>query len=439
MKTIPRMIFGAYVSYGAGHHAAAWRHPSSNPHAIRDIDFYCDLARKIDQKAFDFIFVSDAPAVFNDDRAGYGGRVASFEPLTLLSHLSAVTKRVGLVATGSTTYYEPYNLARLLLSLDLVSDGRCGWNMVTTSKNSAAGNFGLSNHPPHALRYERANEFVEIVQSLWSTWCDDAFVADAESGRYYLPSKRNETHFDGKHLSVHGELNVPRSRQGSPVIVQAGSSCDGVDLAIRTAEMIFTAQPDLSSALRFVGEINRRSSQRVSKNRPLVLPGVTIYADKTTTEARSRVESLQALVEPELGLSMLSDLLGGFDLSNADIDAPLPRLPQMNGNRSRRRLLEYLSWEKGYSVRSLYKYVTTSRGHLTVVGSYDQVADILQDWWECGACDGFSIMPALSPSDITSFQDEVFPRLVDRGIAFEAPDHLTFRERINYPISYTQA
>lgn len=426
-----RMLFGAYISYGAGHHAAAWRHPDSDPEGVRKIEFYREVAQIVDKSAFDLLFLADAPAVFNDDTAGYSGRVASFEPLTLLSHLSAYTKRIGLVGTASTTYNEPYNVARKFASLDLISEGRAGWNMVTTSKLAAAGNFGLQSHLPHEIRYKRAEEFIDIVLSLWDTWDRDAFPADKTTGKYYDPEKRHPTNFEGEFLRLQGELNVPKSPQERPVLVQAGSSNAGLNLAARTAEIVFTAQNDLKESNCFVQDLIRRTRKfRSIEERPKVLPGLTIYAGPTDKDAREKVESLQTLIEPEFGLSMLGDLMGGFDLSKTNINGLLPPLPPSNTNKSRRKIIETLSWEKGLTVKELYEYMTISRGHLTLVGSYDKVAAEISRWWNSGGCDGFNIMPALSPGNLIEFQEEIFPRLESKGIAHNLDKKVTLRERI---------
>ncbi|AZM57591.1 nitrilotriacetate monooxygenase [Streptomyces sp. WAC 01529] len=411
------MIMGAYVSYGTGHHAASWRHPTSDPTATRNLDHYVEVTRLAEQHLYDTLFLSDAPAVFNDDQAGFGGRVTFFEPLTLMSALAMVSRHIGLVATSSTTYKEPYNLAREYASLDLISRGRAAWNLVTTSKLAAAGNLGLASHPAHADRYGRAEEFIDVVRGLWDTWEDDAFPADKAQGRFYDPAKRHKLRHRGSFFSLEAELNVSRPPQGYPVIVQAGSSDAGRELAARTAEMVFTAQPDLDSAVAFAEDLDKRAAGHARLNPGIIiLPGLTVYAGRNESEAQDRVEELKSLIRPEFGLSMLSDLVGGFDLSSCDIEGPLPHLPPSNANTSRRALIEKLAYGERLNIRQLYEKMTTARGHLTLIGSYDAVAKEMLQWFESGAADGFNIMPPLLPESLNDFSENILPRLQRHGV-----------------------
>ncbi|MEV5499536.1 LLM class flavin-dependent oxidoreductase [Nonomuraea fuscirosea] len=426
-----QMVMGAYVSYGTGHHAASWRHPSTDTTATRNIDHYVEVTRLAERHLFDTLFLSDAPAVFNDDQAGWGGRVTSFEPVTLMSALAMASRHVGLVVTSSTTYKEPYNLAREYASLDLISRGRAAWNLVTTSKSAAARNLGLPSHPLHADRYRRAGEFVDIVRALWDTWEDDAFPADKVSGTYYVPAKRHTLRHRSEIFSLDAELNVPRPPQGHPVIVQAGSSDTGRELAARTAEMVFTAQPDLTSATDFAADLDRRAARHPRLNPEIIImPGLTTYLGSTTAEAQERVAELQSLIKPEFGLSMLSDLVGGFDLSSCDIEGPLPPLPPSNGNTSRRALIEKLAYGDGLNIRQLYERMTTSRGHLTIIGSYDSVADEIVRWFVNGAADGFNVMPPLLPGGLTDFAEHVLPRLQHTGAFKQRYREGTLRQKL---------
>ncbi|MGV9352604.1 LLM class flavin-dependent oxidoreductase [Streptomyces misionensis] len=426
-----QMVMGAYVSYGTGHHAASWRHPASDTTATRNLDHYVEVTRLAERHLFDTLFLSDAPAVFNDDRAGFGGRVTFFEPLTLMSALAMVSRDIGLVATSSTTYKEPYNLAREYASLDIISRGRAAWNLVTTSKLAAAANFGMPAHPAHAERYQRADEFIDIVRGLWDTWEDDAFPADKARGRFYDPAKRHKVRHRGKVFSLDAELNVSRPPQGHPVIVQAGSSEAGRELAARTAEMVFTAQSDLDSAVVFAKDLDRRASRYPRLNPGvIILPGLTVYAGETGKAAQEKVEELQSLIRPEFGLSMLSDLVGGFDLSGCDIEGPLPKLPPSNANTSRRALIEKLAYEDGLNIRQLYERMTTSRGHMTLIGSYDTVTDEIVRWFESGAADGFNIMPPLLPESLVDFSENILPRLQHRGVFKRRYQPGTLRDKL---------
>lgn len=424
-------MLGAYISYGTGHHAASWRHPASDVTATRNIDHYVRLAQLVERNLFDLIFLSDAPAVFNDDRAGFSGRVTSFEPLTLLSALAMETREIGLVATSSTTYKEPYNVAREYASLDHISRGRAAWNMVTTSKQAAAGNFGLQGHPAHHDRYRRAEEFIDVVCKLWDTWEDDAYPADKAAGRYYDPAKRHAVLHDGVHFQLQAELNVPRPLQGYPVLVQAGSSEPGRELAARTAEIVFTAQPDLDASRQFVEDLDARCARFARRDpRIAVMPGLTAYSGATHAQAQERVRELQSLITPEFGLSLLSDLVGGHDLSGVDIDGRLPDLPPSNMNTSRRALIDRMAREQGLSVRRIYEQMTTSRGHLTLVGSHDEIADEIERWFLAGAADGFNIMAPQMPSGLEDFSEHVIPRLQSRGLFKRAYAPGTLREKL---------
>lgn len=422
---------GAYISYGTGHHAASWRHPETDVTATRNIDHYAALAATAERHLFDTLFLSDAPAVFNDDQQGFGGRVTSFEPVTLMSALAMVTEHVGLVVTSSTTYKEPYNVAREYASLDLISGGRAAWNLVTTSKLAAAGNFGLAEHPRHADRYRRAEEFIDVVRQLWDTWDDDAFPADKALGIYYDQAKRHPVRFCGEFFDLDAELNVPRPPQGHPVVVQAGSSPAGRALAGRTADIVFTAQSDLESAISFAADLDRRAAAFDRLNPSvLIMPGLTTYIGPTDAEAQEEVRYLQSLIRPEFGVSMLSDLVGGFDLSGYDVDGPLPSLPPSNANTSRRALIERLAFDEGLTIRQIYKRMTTSRGHLTLVGSYDRVADEIARWFERGAADGFNVMPPLFPHGLEQFGEHILPRLQQRGLFKSRYESGTLRDKL---------
>lgn len=425
------MVIGAYLAYGTGHHAASWRHPDTPASGAVDVAHYADMARTAERGLLDFMFLSDTPSVFNDDKQGLGGRVVGLEPLTLLSAIAMVTTNLGLVATASTTYNEPYNVARQFASLDLISQGRAGWNMVTTSKSQAAGNFGLAEHPAHDVRYERAKEFIHITKNLWETWPETAFIRDKESGMFYDPARRKFTRFQGDHLAIWGELNISRSPQGHPLMVQAGASEPGIDLAARSAELIFTAQTDKTSSREFARRVHSRLAHYGrTPDAVRILPGISPYVARTRREAVEKYEDLQRLIHPDLGLSMLSDLLGGFDLSDYDVEGPLPELPESNGNQSRRKLIETLARRENLNIRELYERLTASRGHIAAVGSYEEVADLLIDWYSSGACDGFNLMPPTYPGDLEEFVDNVVPILQDRGVFKSSYSQGSLREKI---------
>jgi FMN-dependent oxidoreductase (nitrilotriacetate monooxygenase family) len=424
------LVLGAYLSYGTGHHAAAWRHPDATADGAQSIDHYVDIARTAERGLFDFMFLSDTPSVFNDDRDGYGSRVVVFEPMTLLSALAMRTTHLGLVATASTTYKEPYNVAREFASLDLLSGGRAGWNMVTSSKSDAAYNFGLGAHPPHDERYRRAAEFYEVVTGLWDSWDDDALMRDKERGVFYDPARRHVLGHEGAHFRVRGELNISRPPQGHPLMVQAGSSEDGKDLAARTAEVVFTAQPEAEAGRAFRQDLKRRLPAYDRPNHDiLVMPGLCPFIGPTDEAAQEKLEALQRLIHPRLGVAMLSDLVGGYDLSGYDVDGPLPALPPSNGNQSRRGLIEKLAAE-GLTIRGLYERMTIARGHLVLVGSYRRVAETMAEWLTSGAADGFNIMPPYLPGDLTEFVDHVIPELQRIGVYKDGYRTGTLRDKL---------
>lgn len=431
MRRREQLVLGAYLSYGTGHHAASWIHPSTDVMASRSLTHYQRMAATADDSVFDFMFLSDAPAVFNDDAAGQGGRVVFFEPTTLTAALMPKTERLGFVVTASTTYNEPYNVARTMAGLDLISSGRVGWNLVTTSKVAAGRNFGLKEHPPHHVRYERAEEFVDVVRSLWDTWDDDALLNDRATARYYDPARRHVTRYRGKHFDVEGELNVPRPVQGHPVLFQAGSSVPGRELAARTADAIFTAQPDMVAARAFAADLDKRVLRHRGQDiRPLILPGLTVYTGPSKAAALDARRELESLVPDELGISMLSDLLGGVDLSAADLDGPLPEVPVANGNRSRQQLIVERAHREGLTIRQLFQWISTSRGHATITDSYDGVASTIHEWFDSGAIDGFNIMPATLPGGLEEFIEHIVPRLIARGLSPGSGRAGTLRERL---------
>lgn len=424
-------MLGAYLSYGTGHHAASWRHPDAVADGAQRVEHYIRLAQIAERGLFDMMFLSDTPSVFNDDHDGYGGRVTLLEPLTLLSAIAVNTKRIGLVATSSTTYKEPFNLAREYASLDFISGGRAAWNLVTTSKNDAAFNFSGNRHLAHALRYRRAREFYEVVTGLWDSWDDDALLRDKESGVYYDPAKRHKLNHNGEFFSVRGELNVARPPQGYPVIVQAGSSEDGKNLAAQTAEIVFTAQPDLERSRLFIKDLKSRLASYERLNADIiVMPGVCPFLAETDEEAQAKFDYMQNLIHPRLGLSMLSDLVGGFDLFGYDVDGPLPQLPPSNGNTSRRKLIESLAYSEGLTIRQLYERMTVSRGHAVVVGSYRKAAEMMAEWLDCGAADGFNVMPPLFATGLVEFVDHVVPLLQSMGVYKREYREGTLRDKL---------
>lgn len=412
-----------------GHHEAAWRLPESNPAADFDLDHWIRLARLAEEAKFDSLFLADGPALTGSGEFRSPGQL---EPLTLLTALAAATSRIGLIATVSTTYNSPYNLARRLASVDHVSGGRAGWNIVTSASAEEAANFGLSERPDHAARYERADEFLEVVLKLWDSWEDEAILADKASGRWADPARIHAIQHRGEHFSVAGALNVPRPPQGYPLLVQAGSSPAGRRFAARYAEAIFTAHQTFDSAADFYGDIKSRA--RGAGRDPdgvLVLPGIVPIIGSTEAEARALADELDALRVPEYGLVQLAVVLE-VEPDELALDEPLPRhvleRTAREGFQSRAALVIELATREGLTVRELLSRLGGGRGHNVVAGTPDQIADVIVSWFTGGAADGFNVMGPALPSGLEAFIEHVLPILRGKGLFREEYDGTTLRD-----------
>lgn len=426
---------GAFLP-GGGQHVAAWRHPDQPADGATNFEFHKQLALSAERGLFDAYFLADGLAVsFGGGTEGGNAKVAGFEPVTLFSALAPLTTNIGFIATASTTYEEPYNLARKFASLDLISGGRAGWNVVTTATEAAAHNFNLDVQHPHAFRYRRASEHVEVVKKLWDSFEDDAFIRDRETGRFFDTDKLHYADHRGQHFKVKGPLNVPRSPQGHPVIVQAGQSEDGRGLAAQTAEVIFTAHQNIGTAQEFYRDIKSRA-RGLGRNpdHVLVMPGVSPFVGRTEQEARDKYERLTGLILEEDGVALLNALTGGtLDLTGYDLDGPLPPAPPTEGMKSRQALIRQIADENGFSIRQLYQWVASARGHFTIVGTPVQIADTLQEWFENEAADGFNILPPWLPTGLDDFVDLVIPELQRRGLFRTAYESRTLRENLGLP------
>jgi FMN-dependent oxidoreductase (nitrilotriacetate monooxygenase family) len=413
----------------AGHHEASWRLPESNPRADFDLGHWIRVARIAEAAKFDSIFLADGPALIGTGEFRPPGQL---EPLTLLTALSQVTNRIGLIATVSSTYNEPYNLARRLASVDHVSAGRAGWNIVTSAGADEAANFGLTDRPSHADRYARADEFLRVAKALWDSWESEAVVADKASGRYADPSRLHRIEHVGDYFSVAGPLNVERPPQGHPLLVQAGSSEDGRRFAATHAEAIFTAHQTFDSAAEFYGDIKKRTV--AAGRRPesvVVLPGIVPIIGSTEAEAQARAREFDEARVPEYGLGQLAHV---FELSPSDfkLDEPLPQAvlarPKLEGSQSRSDLIIDLAVRENLTVREILGRLGGGRGHFTAVGTPEQIADIILDWYEHGAADGFNIMAPALPVDLETFVEHVLPILRARGAFREDYRGITLRE-----------
>ena len=400
----------------AGHHEAAWRHPGTEPHHITDIRYFQRLARIAEDAKFDSLFLADGLAVSKNIRHG---AFVGLEPFTLLSALAAVTERIGLIGTVSTTYNEPFHVARKFASLDHISKGRAGWNIVTSGSELEAENFSKDTHLAHNKRYERAREFLQVTTGLWDSWEDEAIVIDREAGAFADDAKVREINHAGAAFKVRGPLNIPRPPQGYPVLVQAGSSEDGKEFAAQYAEAIFTAQQTLEDAQRFYTDVKGRLARYGRQPERLkILPGICAVIGATESEAREKERQLNELTIPEYGLRQLSGMLK-VDLFTYPLDGPLPELPgltEINGNKSRYRLVADLADRESLTIRQLIYRLAGARGHRTFAGTATQVADQLEAWFTQEACDGFNVMPPYLPAGLEEFGEQVVPELQRRGL-----------------------
>jgi FMN-dependent oxidoreductase (nitrilotriacetate monooxygenase family) len=414
-----------------GHHEASWRHPEASPLALNDIRYYQGLTQRAESGLFDSIFLADQLAL-NDD-VGKAGRVW-LEPITALGALAATTSRIGLIATASTTYSEPFNLARQFASIDHISGGRAGWNIVTSWSARAARNFGDESQVSHAERYTRAEEFMKVTKGLWDSWAADAVLDDRASGAYARPDRIRPIDHKGDYYNVAGPLNMPRCPQGRPVLVQAGSSDTGKRFAARHAEAVFTAHMEKATAQAFYADLKKLT---VEVGRAVdqihILPGLSATIGSTEAEAERLSQELNDLADPEIGRKRLSGRFGGHDFSHLPLDVPLkpedfPDPSTVEAARSRTELIVNQVRHGNLTLRQLLSKLAGARGHFTFAGTPEQVADLIEDWFADGAADGFNVMPPLMPNMLDVFIDEVVPLLQRRGLFRTAYEGATLRD-----------
>ncbi|MGG7510211.1 LLM class flavin-dependent oxidoreductase [Plantibacter sp. YIM 135249] len=402
-----------------GTHLAGWRHPDAVPDAGVNLRYVTELVRTLEEAKFDAIFIADLIAV-PDSGDDVLSRVSvvndGFEPITLLAALAASTERIGLIATASTSYNEPYTLARAFASLDHLSGGRAGWNVVTSLVDAEARNFGLTEHLAHGDRYARAREFFDVVTGLWDSFDDDAFPVDVASGTYFEPDRLHWLDHRGERFRVAGPLNIARPPQGRPVIAQAGSSEAGRDLAAEIGEVIFSAARDFDTSLAFTRDIKRRAVLAGrDPDQVLVLPALTAFIAPTRAQAEDERDEIQALLHPRVLLADLEYFLGGVDLSSHDLDGPLPDIPDTNqASRSGRATLVALARDERLSIRQLADRV--GRSEQAVAGTAEDVADHIEEWFTAGAADGFNVAFPYLPTSLTRFTSLVVPELQRRGL-----------------------
>ncbi|GAA5235181.1 LLM class flavin-dependent oxidoreductase [Verticiella sediminum] len=431
----PDIHLGAFP-LDVGHHIAAWRHPDVPADGGSSLDFYRRLAQTAERGKLDMIFFGDQMAAQypDDETVGRTSRVTRLEPTALLSALAAATTRLGLVGTVSTSYFEPFHVARKFATLDRLSEGRSGWNVVTSFNDREAQNFNQGEVRTHAERYERAHEFVDVVQALWDSWEDDAFLRDKASGLFFDPAKLHVLDHRGKYFSARGPLNIPRSPQGQPVIVQAGSSEDGRGFAAERAEVVFTAQPSLAAARGFYADVKARA-ERAGRDpgHVKIMPGAMTFIGASEAEAREKYEQLQSLIDPEVGWIVLRRHLG-IDVSGLDPDAPFPDLPLTPDFPSRQKLLIEMALSEKLTVRQFYERVVGARGHLLAIGTAAQVADQFEAWVDGGGADGFNLMLPWLPAALDDVVDLLVPELRRRGRFRHEYQGSTLRSHLGLPV-----
>jgi FMN-dependent oxidoreductase (nitrilotriacetate monooxygenase family) len=417
-----------------GHHIAGWRHRNSKAERSLTLPYIAELAQIADGAGFDFLFLADSLGMRHADRAELSRTaryVSQFEPLTLLAALAGKTSDIGLIATVSTSYNQPYHIARKMASLDHLSDGRSGCNLVTSYYDHEAANFGEVALADHAARYEKADEFTRVLMKLWDSWDDDAFTYDKPSGLYFDPGKLHDTEHQGQYFKVQGPLNIARCPQGRPVIVLSGGSPAAVSLAGEFADIVFTAQNELDRAREFYCQI--KEAAIVAGRTPdqiKVMPGLMPIVAPTRSEADEKLEELQSLIDVSVALSLLSELLGGMDLSRYSLDEPPPEIEATNASKSRPQLLLQSARISGLTLRQLALQTSLARGHLLTVGTPADVVDTMVEWVDTGGADGFNIMPAHFPGGLTDFTRLVIPELLRREHFRPEPDGRTLRERL---------
>ena len=407
-----RQMHLGLIMLGAGGHVAGWRMPEAQ-FGSENLPLLQHLAATAERGKFDLLFLADA---LNTGLDAHPGMMLRFEPLTLLAALAMGTRRIGLGATVSTTYSEPYNVARALASIDHLSGGRAAWNVVTGSSPDAAPNFGRTSHPPHAERYARAAEYLEVVKGLWDSWDDGARLGDKASGQFVDPAGMHVLDHHGRFYDVRGPLNITRPPQGHPVILQAGASEAGRDFAAATAEVVFTVQQDLDDAVAFARDLRARC---VAHGRPAdairILPGVSVIPGRTEAAARATIAELASLADPVAAMRVLSDRLG-HDLSGYELDGPVPELPPSGMMQGHAVTLAALARRERMTLRELRDFTAASSGHRVVHGTGEMVADDLERWFRSGAADGFIVSCPYYPGPLEAFVDDVVPVLQARGL-----------------------
>jgi FMN-dependent oxidoreductase (nitrilotriacetate monooxygenase family) len=406
-----QMHMGVFV-LGTGNHTAGWRYEGAAASHI-ELPVIQEIAAIAERGKFDLLFISDAMVMDPTDHPSFMCRL---EPTTLISVLSAVTTHIGLGATVSTSFSEPFNVARIFSSIDHLSGGRAAWNVVTSSNPKAALNFNRDEHLDHELRYQRANEFVDVVTGLWDCWDDGAIVADKTTGRFIDEGKVRALDHKGRFFQVKGPVNISRCPQGHPVIIQAGGSPSGLELAARTADVVFSVVQDLAAAqIAYADLKGRMAKYGRSPEEIAVLPGVMPIIGATDDEAREKLSTLQAWLTPANAATLVASRIG-YDVSGHPLDGPVPPPPPFQGSQAFSTVLYETAQREKMTLRDLYNLTAAARGHWVLCGTPESIADSLEEWFVGMAADGFNILPPYFPGAFADFVDLVVPILQRRGL-----------------------
>jgi N-acetyl-S-(2-succino)cysteine monooxygenase len=423
------------------HPPGHWQMPGARPTDM-DFDECVHLAQTAERGKFDMLFFQDsaavAPAFYlsggNAEALAEAARCVRLEPLTLLAALAPMTKHLGLIATATTTYNDPFNIARKFATIDHISKGRAGWNLVTSQNVDEAQNFSHARHVDHDLRYERAQEFYDVVTGLWDSWDDDAIIRDRKTGRYIEGSKLHVLDHVGKHFSVRGPLNIARPPQGHPIIAQAGSSEPGRALAARSADVVFTAQVSLEEARAFYADVKGRMPRYGrSPDHMRIMPGIRYVLGATASEAKDRYEMMLAEASEEGALASVQRLCGDLDIRDFPLDGPLPDLPPSNAAKARQKMMIDLARRENLTIRELARRFTFSLGHLVYVGTAAGMADLMEEWFKADAADGFTLLSPYYPTPLEDVVDTVIPELQRRGLFRTEYEGATLRENLELP------
>ncbi len=431
MSSERKMRLGVFLA-GTGSNMASWRHPDAVADGAINLEYYLDLTRKAEASKLDFVFFGDGLYISEKSHPNFLNR---FEPLTLLAYLAAHTSHIGLAATLSTTYSDPFTVARQFATIDHVSDGRAGWNIVTSPLEGSALNYSRAEHPQHDLRYRMADEFLEVTKGLWDSWEEGAFVRNKKTGQFIDPSKMHRLDHQGEFYSVQGPLAISRSRQGRPVLIQAGSSEAGKNFASKHADVIFTGQGSIPAAREFYNDVKERAARHGrNPEELLILPGCAPIVGETEEAAERKYREIAGLVEIEDALNYLGRYFNDMDFSPYGLDEPFPELGDFarNGWESATDKLKQLAREEKLTLREMALRTTTPK--TVFLGTPERVADTMQEWFEAGVVDGFMMNAAVLPVGLTDFLDGVLPILKGRGLFRAEYEHGTLHENLGLPI-----